>query len=286
MPETSERANILCSVIGSPSASPSQAFAAIEAKLASLSDPDRAPLRRAIIEALEATFEGETAFTSDWLKAILEASPCFIHAKDETRISADAETHEERLCRLLIRSLETKPPAERGHLINSVIAALADVSLLCALFRSVDGDWSAEHAKRNAEETYFGTYTESLRNQLLDRVLNLAETGKFWTQVAPSSILWFWWACGQEQQVYVFTKKSMQSSSMLTALLDVPVGRVSTAQGDYDVIQVRRWSKIIDFHTLEKHALDLALSAPSRDDRKRARRFLDAYANGKSELFR
>jgi hypothetical protein len=53
-----------------------------------------------------------------------------------------------------------------------------------------------------------------------------------------------------------------------------------------DRIAVRRWSKIVDFSSLEKAALQLALTGIARDDRRRARRFLDAFGNGKSELFR
>jgi hypothetical protein len=58
------------------------------------------------------------------------------------------------------------------------------------------------------------------------------------------------------------------------------------SEAGHDIVAVRRWSKIIDFNTLETRAVELLASAASKADRTRARRFLDAYANGKSDLFR
>lgn len=268
------------------SVSPSEALATLEERIANLPSGDVPSFRRQIIESLDAAFRSGTSFTRDWLKAILEAAPIYIRAKDERREPSAAKSLEEQLHELLARAMETKTPFDRGDLVGSVIAELRDISLLCHFFRSVDEDWTAERAKRDAKETYFGEYTEGLRNQLLNRVLGLAKTDELWLQASPSSILWFWWGCDQEQQVYVFTKKAMQQTNSLVALLNVPVERSCSSDGDYDLIQVRRWSKIIDFHTLENRALELALSGPSREARTRARRFLDAYATGKSELFK
>jgi hypothetical protein len=69
-------------------------------------------------------------------------------------------------------------------------------------------------------------------------------------------------------------------------LLEMPIDRVASSEGGRDLIAVRRWSKIIDFNTLEQCAVALVLSAASKPDKRSARRFLDAYAAGKSELFK
>jgi hypothetical protein len=270
---------------------PLDCFATIDEQLKALAEADRPLLRAAVMEALAQKFEGKP-IDGDWLKAILQGSSNFIRAAEEVRPqlsddhAGEPKLHEDRLCALLVQILSVLPKGERGSLLAAVLPELEDVSLLCGLFRAVDSDWSAERAARNSEDTYFGTHTATLRNALLARVESLAASAKLWAQIAPASLLWFWWACGQEQQVYVFTKTSMRDAKALPGLLDTPVGRVKTKDGPVDVIQVRRWSRIIDFHTLETRALELSMSGASRAERGRARRFLDAYANGKSELFR
>ncbi len=78
----------------------------------------------------------------------------------------------------------------------------------------------------------------------------------------------------------------MDDAQGLVPLLDMVVEPGAPDFGNADLVAVRRWSKIIDFSRLEKVALQLALTGTTREDRRRARRFLDAFGNGKSELFR
>ena len=78
----------------------------------------------------------------------------------------------------------------------------------------------------------------------------------------------------------------MRDQSSLASLLDIVIEPASPETGNSDLIAVRRWSKIIDFSSLEREALKLAMSGATRIERRRARRFLDAFGNGKSELFR
>lgn len=255
--------------------SPSQALASIEARLAASPAADRPLLRRQILEALETAFGRGKALTREWLEAILAASPNYLRASDETRRPVSTPSNQERLCALLIGGLEVTPPPERGQLIGSLIRDLEDVSLVCALFCSVA-----------AEEAFFGACAGALRDDLLDRVSLFAKSGELWAQAAPSSLLWFWFACGQEQDVYIFTQRSMREAGALRPLLEMAIDRVHASDGEHDVIAVRRWSKIIDFNGLEKRAVELVLSGAAKADRHSARRFLDAYANGKSDLFK
>jgi hypothetical protein len=265
---------------------PSMAFAAIEERLAAFPAGDRPRFRRQVIEALEALFPRGQALTADWLGAILAGSPNYLAANDEARLLAATPSNQERLCALLGGGLEACPPSERGARVELAAADLADVSLLCALFRSVEADWTAERAARAAEEAFFGARMGALRNGLLARVSDLAKSGGLWAQAAPSALLWFWFACGQEQEVYIFTQRSMRAAGSLRPLLDVAIDRVPADDGDHDVIAVRRWSKIIDFNGLEKRAVELVMSGAGKAERDSARRFLTAYANGKSDLFK
>jgi hypothetical protein len=264
-----------------------QAFAALGAVLARSPEPDRAGLRQTILEGLEATPAAVQAAlaTREGLKTFLEASPVYLRVK-ETRRDAEAPTIQERLSRLLIEALDRRPGSERGELIIAVLPDLVEISLLCELFRMVEGNWAADHAARPPEATYFGASTAALRDTLFARVQSAAKKGTLWNQGSPTAILWFWWACGEEQRVYAFIKDAMGDAKALPALLDEIVHRVATPEEEYDVIPVRRWSKLIDFRALEQSAVNLSMNGTARDDRKKARRFLDAFGNGKSELYR
>jgi hypothetical protein len=263
------------------------AFTALGARLAATAEPEQAHLRHAILMRLEAAPAAVQAplLTRDGLKTFLEASPVYLRVQ-ETRRDAEAPTIQERLSRLLIKALDTMPASERGELVLSVLPDVTEISVLCELFRLVEGNWAADHASRPPEESYFGTSTGALRDTLFARVQVAAKKGTLWSQGSPTAILWFWWACGEEQRVYAFIKESMGDAKALPALLDEIVYRVATPEEEYDVIPVRRWSKLIDFRALEQSAVNLSMTVAVRDDRKKARRFLDAFGNGKSELYR
>jgi hypothetical protein len=264
-----------------------QAFAALGAILAKSPEPDRAGCRRLILEALDRAPDTAQAplLTPPGLKTFLEASPAYLRVK-ETRSDAEAPTIENALCRLLIRTLDTQSAPKRGELILATLPDVTEISLLCELYRTVEGNWAADHASRPPEETYFGQSTGPLRDALFARVKRLAKSGALWTQGSPTAILWFWWACGEELHVYAYIKESMGDAKALPALLDTIVYRVATPEEEYDVIPVRRWSKLIDFRALEQSAVTLSMTGTVREDRKKARRFLDAFGNGKSELYR
>jgi len=264
-----------------------QAFAALGAILAQSPEPDRAGVRRLVLDALAAATEAAQAplLTPACLKIFLEASPAYLRVK-ETRRDVEAPSIENELCRMLIRVLDMQPALARGELILAALPDVTELSLLCELYRTVEGNWAADHASRPPEDTYFGHSTGPLRDALFARVKRLAKSGALWSQGSPPAILWFWWACGEELHVYAYIKESMSDAKALPALLDTIVYRVATPEEEYDVIPVRRWSKLIDFRALEQNAVNLSMNGTVRDDRKKARRFLDAFGNGKSELYR
>lgn len=262
---------------------PSRAFAAIEEQLSQAAPADRQRLRSEVIDALEGAYKSGTALTADWFNAICESSPAYLRSENDESRSA-TRANEERLCRLLLEALEPMAPSQRGALLGSVISDLSDISFLCALLQKGEGDLTRR--PEDSAEPYFGPAAEAARDELLRRITDLAQSNLLWTQASPSSILWFWFACGQEQEAYLFVKKSMRNAGALASLLALPLEPSEAGGTSPEVVAVRRWSKIIDFNTLEQRAVELLTSGASRSDRTRARRFLDAYANGKSDLFR
>jgi len=263
------------------------AFARSAALLAEARDAEKPELRAKCLDLIEAASAKAKAslLTPEGLKTFLAASPTFLKIR-ETRTDAEAPTIQTRLAGLLAAIFGEAAPSERGALVLAILPEAPEFSVLCELFRLVEGNWTADQLERPPEETYFGTGTAAFRDALFARVRLAAKKGSLWTQGSPTAILWFWWACGEEQRVYAFIKESMDDGKALAALLDEVVYRVATPEEEYDVIPVRRWSKIIDFRQLEPKVVQLSMNAPSRDDRRKARRFLDAFANGKSELFR
>jgi len=263
------------------------AFAKSAASLAEAPEAERVGLRARSLDLIEAASPQAKAalLTREGLKTFIEATLVFLKVR-ETRTDPEAPTIQGRLAGFLAKVFAESEPDERGALVLGVLPELTEFSVLCELFRAVEGNWTADQVERPPEETFFGTGTKPLRDALFARVRLAAKKGSLWTQGSPTAILWFWWACGEEQRVYAFIKEAMDDAKALAALLDEVVYRVATPDEEYDVIPVRRWSKIIDFRQLEPKVVQLSMSAPSRDDRRKARRFLDAFANGKSELFR
>jgi hypothetical protein len=250
---------------------PSAGVAELKVEFGSLQPSDRNVSRETFLEGLETAVSSGKINTKDGLSAFFLLSPLLISAKDFVRASEQSRSPEERLVELVIAALARLSPAARGELIASLIREVADISLLCGMFVAAPG-------------MDFGPETEALRNSLLLRVEKMWTLGAIWLQASPAQILWFFWAC-QEQQTYILVQRAFNDPKALQALLDVAIERRLTPQGEIDLILVRRWSKILDFQGLEAKALELALNGTSRQERARARRFLTAFGNGKSELY-
>jgi hypothetical protein len=257
-------------------ATPAEAMAAIAARFDTLGGADKIRLREAVIASLEHFFSNGARAKRDWFEFLLETPGPRGPEAGVDPPPADGRGIEQRLCDLLLAAIDDMPLEERGE--RAAAAARAqDISLLCALVMA------SEH---NRDAGYLGAASPRVRKALLDRIGDLAATSAFWAQRFPAALLWFWFAHGEEQRVYLFTSRAMDDPSGLAALLTLPLERSGSGAEQQDVVAARRWSRIIDFRALEARAVKLAMSAPARDDRRRARRFLDAFAAGKSELFR
>jgi hypothetical protein len=258
-------------------ATPAHAMAVIEDRLLSLDLPRRPSLRETVIAGLEDALDHGARIKADWFEFLLEDPVPSADGSSGDLPLEDAPVREARLCRLLLAALDDMGPEERGRRIGTAARHAADISLLCA---------SIAAAERERDGSYLGEALPDVRKVLLDRVGALAATSAFWAQRFPAALLWFWFAHGEEQRVYLFTRHAMDDPSGLAALLTVPLERVGAGEEQQDIVAVRRWSRILDFQALEARAVKLAMSAPSRAERRRARRFLDAFGAGKSELFR
>ena len=111
-----------------------------------LPERDKVRLRGQLLDALEEGFEaGNPSLTSDWFRAVLDVSPIFIRAVDvKPRGFLYHVTNEERLRWLLVRPMQGMSPDQRAGLIRPDISDLADISLLCVVFRSMAGDLTAD----------------------------------------------------------------------------------------------------------------------------------------------
>ncbi len=256
---------------------PAAAMAAIAARLETLDADGDARLREEVVVALERSFGRGTHTDGDWFELLLEGPLLNGPVGGADLPPEDGTALQTRLCRLLVATLEDMAPEERGRRAATAARTLHDISLLGAVILAIE---------RDPDGQGLGESLPEIRKALLDRIGVLAATSAFWAQRFPAALLWFWFVHGEEQRVYHFTRSAMDDPNSLAALLTIPLEHVGTGEERQDVIAVRRWSRIIDFQALEARAVVLAMSAPSRTDRRRARRYLDAFANGKSELFR
>lgn len=258
-------------------APPAAAMAAVAQRLDSLDAEGKARLREEVLVSLEGMLGRGTHANADWFELLLDGPLLNKLVGGADPSSQDGKALETRLCRLLAAAAADMAPEARGRRFADAAHKLTDISLLCAVIMSIE---------REPEGPDLGEISPEIRKALLDRIGALAATSAFWAQCFPAALLWFWFVHGEEQRVYLFTSRAMEDPDGLAALLTVPLEPVGSGDEQQDIVAVRRWSRIIDFRALEARAVTLAMSAPSRTDRRRARRYLDAFANGKSELFR
>jgi hypothetical protein len=259
-------------------ATPKGAFASFEAWIDGFPDAERPRLRNEILEGLKSRIPTEPSLTQEWLNALFAASGAYLRAGQGASVYPDGTSLAECLCALVRAAFAMLSEAERVALFRALLPDLSDLSLACLLL--------ANSADDHMAEALFGSAVAELRGLLQPRVEKLGASGELWQQAAPAAVLWFWWRFAQEDRVYAFVKASMNDARSLAVMFDMLVEPAPPGTTGGDLIAVRRWSKIIDFQSLEKAAVQLALTGASRDDRRRARRFLDAFGNGKSELFR
>lgn len=256
---------------------PAEAMSAIADRFESLGADDQAWIREEVVRSVAELFARGAPSKPDWFEPLVANPVIHARANGADPPPDDGSTLDARLQRLVLDALDAMAPEERGRRLGIIAHSATDISLLCASITALE---------QERDGGYLGEASPDVRKVLLERIGALAATSAFWALRFPAALLWFWFAHGEEQRVYLFTSRAMEDPFGLAALLTIPLERVKTGDEQQDIVAVRRWSRIIDFQALEARAVTLAMSAPSRTDRRRARRFLDAFGAGKSELFR
>jgi hypothetical protein len=258
---------------------PDLAFLSVEERIGSAAEPDRSRLRRLFLDELRATFEVSREITKDWLRALLNASPVYIDAGDETSRFLYIEDNSDRLRMLVIRALEKLQPEDRVPLMASVVPEIGDLSVLCAVFRSVAPDRRPEGAVTDRiSAASLGDQTDMVREQLLARVRDVAATGAIWRQAIPRDIVLFWWGSTLDNELWNFTSAATRTVNGSLSLLKVPIHPVYSTAGNYEIV-APTWSGILDLEALAACARNILVEDVSDENKQLAQRFLTAMQN-------
>jgi hypothetical protein len=259
---------------------PDDAAKVIEQRIKSSPNRDQSRLRRQFLEALDGAFDDHRPFTSEWLRVLANLSPLLLETPDYTRSFLSHIDNTQRLRTALFAALRPLDSRIRGDIFYNAAQSASDLSLLCSLFRTIVGDTATDGISRREPE-FFAPRTEEIRILLLTRVKEMARTLRFWKQVAPGDLLWFWWGC-DDGEVMRFTTLAMSQPDGLRALLTVPIQRVFSTEGDYNVVHLY-WDKIVDLSALASFARVILNSPEINPDRQVAESFLKAWERGQQE---
>ena len=258
---------------------PDVAFRMVEERVYSAAEKDRSRLRRLFLGELRTTFEVSRVITKDWLRALLNASPVYIAVGDQTERFLYLTDNFDRLRMTVIRALEKLSQEQRATLIASVIPEITDLSILCAVFRSVAPDRRPEGAVADRiSAASFGDKTEMLREQLLGRVRDVVSNGDIWRQATLIDIIFFWWGSTLDDEVRRFTSAAANTPEGLLTLLKVPIHPVYSTAGNYETVSPT-WSNILDLAALEGSSRTILAGNAPDEDKQVARRFLKAMQN-------
>jgi hypothetical protein len=258
---------------------PDAAFRAAEERVGSAAEEDRPRLRRLFLDELRTTFEVSRAITKDWLRALLNASPIYIAANDETVRFLYREDNEHRLRLIVIGALEKLDFEFRTRIITSVIPAIDDFSVICTVFRSVAPDKRPGGAvSERVTAASLGDQSDLIREQLLARVRSLASTEDIWRQAQPGDILLFWWGSTVDDEVRTFTSTATRAGNGMLSLLKIPIHPVYSSDGNYETV-APIWSEILNLAALSECAREILVGDLSDEDKQIARRYLAAIEN-------
>ncbi|WP_105433018.1 hypothetical protein [Neorhizobium sp. T6_25] len=260
---------------------PNTTFQVFQSRLNAVGDEQRPKLRRLILEILEDILQSQDDMSA-WFLAVFNNAIVLVGDEDWKNAALFDASNEDFVRILLRQALNRCKQDDRVALLRKSIAEADDISLLCELMRSVSGDNIPEGT--DYKEDVLGETTQELRSELLNRVRKMAADGVLHSQVRPADILWYWWGTGNGDEVLEYTKQLATVSEGLRVLMAIPISYVRSTAGNYEKVDVRAWSKIVDLDELEKRAMILSMSE-SADDQPIAHRFLTALAKGKGRDF-
>jgi hypothetical protein len=259
---------------------PAEVLSYVEEKLASVEVDDVVRLRRQFLEDLATAFPAEKPLTRAWLKALVDFSPNYMRDCEAGRTFLGMD-NAGRLRLAVQRALLALPEPQREALLQAVIPAASDLTLLCAVVRALAGDQRSDGAVDRSELSKEAA--NRIRGALLAGVRELAAGGKFWSQAGPREILWFWWGCGHDDEVRAFTAVAMKDQNSLRHLLNVTVNTVYSSNGNYEQVNRDMWSKVVNVDELEARAKQLIVDASRATDQPLATRFLRALEKWEAE---
>ena len=175
----------------------------------------------------------------------------------------------------MVNNLARLSESERATLLKNAINSASDLSILSDVVRSIAGDLNPEGAKDRRAIAGLGEEANEVRDLLIQRIRDLAETNRIWSQANPGHLLWFWWGADKASEVFKFTDQTMKTEEGLNGLLDASVSTVISSAGNYERVS-QSWSKIVNISELTERALQSS-NKPEGDEQKRlALRFLAA----------
>lgn len=259
------------------STDPLSALQAIEEKIERAPLQARNRLRRIFLESLEDAFGEDRAFTLEWLNALVELAPRYIATKDEDDGGLFFIDSSFRIRSVITQALMALSTEERSPIVEAAIRQAKDISVLCDVVRGMAGDRHAEGVEESESRGGFGSRTDIVRQELYDRVKELAADGQIWSQAAPEEILWFWWGLDQEAEVRSFLNRSFDDKRALFSLFDITVGQVRSSSGNFERVG-QDWRKILDLEELGKRAQIIEEQSADEGERALAKRYLSALA--------
>jgi hypothetical protein len=239
-------------------------------------------LRRLFLELLDAAFRSKKELTQEWLDALVAISPYLLKEGDSTTRVLFPIENEDRLQWLIIAGLSKLAVHRRVKLLTLSIRRADDLTTLTDVIRQIAGDKNPEGARNQNRDAALGNRDDDVRSILLQKIRRRASTSIFWDQARPSRLLWFWWGCDLQTEVFAFTSKAMMTKKGLLGLLDAVVSTaVSSSEGKYEKVD-NSWSKLVDLKKLQLKADALLRKSKDKDARRIATRFEKAISRGRA----
>lgn len=259
---------------------PEAAFEAFHTRAARIHPRERTKFRRVFLDLLS-SITRQIEQPADWFMSLLLNAQMLLEFDTDTKASLFDLEINSQVTYLLIDILTPLDGDERADILSRAISHSTDVSLVCDVFRTLVGDAEQDGAKGQSREA-FGDRTAALRDMLVRRVVEIAETLALYKQIRPQDILWFWWGSGDRSELRNHTLIALEDGFALRTFLNITVSTVYSSAGNYERVDRKSWSKIVDLELLECKAIEIIRTGRT-EDIALARRFLTAYETGNKD---
>lgn len=242
----------------------------------------RKGLRSNFLELLADEFNHGDKLDHDWLLQLANIGPYFTRHRDEKPMLLWEIDNERRLEQIIFNGLRRKNPEERSELFLGVIPAADDVTLLCDVFRTLEGDTHSNDGAKRSADVNFGDNALEVRTQLGRRTLRMLDDQSVWNQGSPRQIFWFLYGSGSGDKVMQCISDALQHPELRSNVFELPISKVRSTGGDYDHV-ADYWSKLMNLDELEKEARGIVLGGEAGVEKVAAERFLNALERGRRD---